>query len=158
MIPLRRLLLKGSTTLPLAALLAGGLLQPSRLLAASWNHNAFTARQTDEALKAYGAVQPSPAGPRDIAIHAPETAENGGKVDIEVSTTLPGAVSIAVFADKNAYPLCASIDFLPPALPFVKLQAKLLESTRIRAVVRSGDGKFHVAFREIKVTQGGCGA
>jgi len=156
MMPLRRLLLKGSATAPLLSLLGSGLLLPSRVLAADWNRNAFAARQAGEALKAYG-VSPAAAETREIVITAPEIAENGAKVDIEVTTTLPGARSIAVLADKNPYPLCASMDFSPPALPQVKLQAKLAESTRIRAVVRGGDGKYYVAFREVKVTLGGCG-
>jgi sulfur-oxidizing protein SoxY len=60
-------------------------------------------------------------------------------------------------ADKNPMPLCSDIEFSGLALPFVRLQIKLAESTRIRALVKTADGKTHVAFREIKVTLGGCG-
>jgi sulfur-oxidizing protein SoxY len=153
--PLRRLLLRGSAVAPLLPLLGSGLLMPTRVLAAEWNRAAFSARQTNDALKAYAAGTPQES--REITINAPEIAENGAKVEIEVSTTLAGAQRIAVFADKNPYPLCAALDFAPPALPFVKLQAKLAESTRLRAVVRTADGKHHVAFRDVKVTLGGCG-
>lgn len=155
MMPLRRLLLKGSTAASLLPLLGGGVLLPTRVLAAEWNRNAFTARQTGDAQKAYGAAQVTES--REITINTPEIAENGAKVEIEVTTTLAGARSIAVFADKNPYPLCATMDFFPPAQPFVKLQAKLAESTRIRALVRSSDGKNYIAFRDVKVTLGGCG-
>jgi sulfur-oxidizing protein SoxY len=54
-------------------------------------------------------------------------------------------------------PLCAAIDFAGAALPYCRLQLKLAETTRVRAVVKAGDGKAHVAFREIRVTLGGCG-
>ena len=61
------------------------------------------------------------------------------------------------FADKNPMPMCSAIEFSGPVLPYVKAQLKLAETTRIRAVAKSADGKIHVAFREIKVTLGGCG-
>jgi len=53
--PLRRLLLKASSaSFGLGGLLAAGLLQPSRLLAADWNRPAFTATNLTEAIKAAG--------------------------------------------------------------------------------------------------------
>jgi len=54
-------------------------------------------------------------------------------------------------------PLSSIIEFSGPALPYARLQLKLAETTRVRAVVKTSDGKTHVAFREIKVTLGGCG-
>lgn len=156
MIELRRKLLKGgaSATL-LAPLLGGGLLVPGRVLASEWNRNAFSARNVGDALKAWGA--PTPAETRDIVINAPEIAENGAKVEIEITSNLPNTRSLAVFADKNPMPLCAALDFSGPVLPYAKLQLKLAETTRVRAVVRTADGKSHIAFREIKITTGGCG-
>jgi sulfur-oxidizing protein SoxY len=50
------------------------------------------------------------------------------------------------------------LEFAPNVLPWCRLQVKLAESTRLRVIVRTEDGKNHVAFREIKVTLGGCGA
>ena len=52
---------------------------------------------------------------------------------------------------QNPMPLCSSIEFSGPALPYVREQLKL-ETTRIRVVARTSDGKSHVAFREVKVT------
>ena len=66
-------------------------------------------------------------------------------------------VILAVFADKNPIPLCSSIEFSGSALPYLREQIKLSETTRIRVVARTSDGKSHVAFREVKVTLGGCG-
>jgi len=152
---LRRRLLQGGAFAPLLPWLGSGLLMPSRVLAADWQRSAFSARQVGDALKAWGAGSVSES--REISITAPEIAENGGKVEIEIATTLANAKTLAVFADKNPMPLCAALDFTPPALPYTRLQLKLAESTRIRAVVRTGDGKNHVAFRDVKVTLGGCG-
>lgn len=153
---LRRNLLRGGASAALLAPLVGsGLLAPTAVLAAEWNRNAFTAKAVGDALKAYGSA--NAAETRDIVINAPEIAENGAKVEVEISSNLPGTRSLALFADKNPLPLCGALDFAPPALPYARVQLKLAESTRIRIVAKTGDGKSHVAFRDIKVTLGGCG-
>lgn len=152
----RRNLLRGATAASvLLPLLGGGLLVPGRVFAAEWNRNAFTAKTLADALKAGSTANAQES--RDIVINAPEIAENGAKVEVEVSCNLPGARSLLVYAEKNPMPLCGSFDFSPPALPYAKLQLKMAESMRIRAVVKTADGKQHVAFREIKITLGGCG-
>lgn len=152
---LRRKLLKGSTAALFAPWIGTGLLVPGRVIAAEWNRPAFTARNVNEALKAWGAA--NAADSRDIIINAPEIAENGAKVEIDITSQIPASQSIAIFADRNPMPLCAAIAFSGGALPYCRAQLKLAESTRIRAVVKAGDGKTYVAFREIKVTLGGCG-
>ncbi len=139
----------------LSPLLGTGLLVPTSVLAADWNKNAFTARNVNDALKSYGSANPTES--RDIVINAPEIAENGAKVEIEVSSNIANTRSLAIFADKNPMPLCSTIEFTGPVLPYVREQLKLSETTRIRVVAKTGDGKSHVAFREIKVTLGGCG-
>ena len=151
----RRLLRGGSAAALLTPWLGSGLLVPGQVLAADWNRPAFTARSVAEALKAFGAA--GAAETREITIIAPEIAENGAKVEIDISSQLAGTRSIAVFADKNPMPLCAALEFQGTAVPYCRVQIKLAETTRIRAVARTADGKAHVAFREIKVTLGGCG-
>ena len=151
----RRFLKAGASAAELSPWLGSGLLLPTRVLAAEWQKNAFSARQINDALKAYGST--SAVESRDIAINAPEIAENGAKVEIEISSNIANTRSLAVFADKNPMPLCSIIEFSGPVLPYVREQLKLSESTRIRVVAKTGDGKTHVAFREIKVTLGGCG-
>lgn len=153
---LRRKLLRGSSAAALLTPLLGtGLLLPARVIAAEWNRSAFTARNVNDALKAWGAA--NAAESRDIVIQAPEIAENGAKVEIDVTSQVPATRSIAVFADRNPMPLCAALEFSSNAVPYCRVQLKLAETTRVRAVVKAADGKTHVAFREIKVTLGGCG-
>lgn len=156
MLELRRQFLKGGLSAALLTPLLGtGLLMPTRVLAADWNKPAFTARNIGDALKAYGSA--NAAESRDILINAPEIAENGAKVEIEITSNIANTRNLAVFADKNPMPLCSSIEFSGPVLPYLREQLKLSETTRIRVVAKTGEGKFHVAFREIKVTLGGCG-
>lgn len=157
MLELRRRLLKGSSSAALLApLLGSGLLKPATVLAGDWNADALTARTIDQAVKAYGAEIALEA--RDVTINSPEVAENGAKVEIEVISNLADTRSIAIFAERNPMPLTGIFEFSGPALPYVRAQLKLAETTRIRAVARTGDGNYHVAFRDIKVTIGGCGA
>ena len=151
----RKLLRGGSTAALLAPWIGTGLLLPGRVIAAEWNKTAFTARSIGEALKAWGAANAGES--REIVVYAPEIAENGAKVEVDITSQVPSTRSIALFADRNPMPLCAAIEFSGGALPYCRVQIKLAETTRVRAVVKAADGKTYVAFREIKVTLGGCG-
>ena len=133
--------------------LAATLLKPFAVLAA-WNQQAFGARTTQDALKGIGAAG-APVT-KDIVIEAPQIAENGAVVPIEITSNIPGTTSIAVLLDKNPYPLAAKFDFLEGALPYVKLNVKMAETSDVRVVATAG-GKHHAATKEIKVTIGGCG-
>ncbi|HLO61445.1 MAG TPA: thiosulfate oxidation carrier protein SoxY [Azonexus sp.] len=156
MFELRRQFLKaGVSAALLCPLLGTGLLLPTRVLAAEWNRSAFTSRNVGDALKNYGSATATET--RDIVINAPEIAENGAKVEVEVSCNVANTRSLAIFADKNPMPLCSAIEFSGPVVPYVREQLKLSETTRIRVVAKTSDGKSHVAFCEIKVTLGGCG-
>ena len=98
MIELRRRLIKGGSAALLAPLLGSGLLTPGRLIAAEWNRNAFSARTIADALKAQGYANASES--RDIVINAPEIAENGAKVEIDITSNIPNTRSVTLFADK----------------------------------------------------------
>ena len=89
-------------------------------------------------------------------IEAPQIAENGAVVPIEISSNIPGTTSIAVLIEKNPFPLAGKFDFKDGALPFVKLNVKMGETSDVRVVA---DGRRQALRRhaEIKVTIGGCG-
>jgi sulfur-oxidizing protein SoxY len=137
----------------LAATLAFGLLRPWAAFAA-WNKDAFGAKSAPDALKSLGAA--NAASSRDIVIDAPQIAENGAVVPIEISSNIPGTRSISVLIEKNPFPLAGKFDFMDGALPYVKLNVKIGETSDVRVVAEAG-GKHFVATREIKVTIGGCG-
>jgi len=128
-------------------------LKPFAALAA-WNEQAFGAKSAAEALKTLGA--PSPASSKDILIEAPQIAENGAVVPIEISSNIPGTTAIAVLIEKNPFPLAGKFEFKEGALPFVKLNVKIGETSDVRVVATAG-GKHFAASTEIKVTIGGCG-
>ena len=68
----------------------------------------------------------------------------------------PASKAISVIVEKNPFPLAGRFEFLDGALPFVKLNVKIGESSDVRVVAEAG-GKHFTATREIKVTIGGCG-
>ncbi|MGA8051098.1 MAG: thiosulfate oxidation carrier protein SoxY [Burkholderiales bacterium] len=151
----RRFVLRGAgATSALAAALAAGLLRPERVLAATWNKAAFAAKDPADALKSIGASDAVDSS--DVTLDLPEIAENGAVVPIEVSSKVPGTTSIAVLIEKNPFPLAGQFTFMEGALPYVKLNVKVGQSSRIRVVAEAG-GKHYSTAKEVKVTIGGCG-
>jgi sulfur-oxidizing protein SoxY len=133
--------------------LGAALAKPLAVLAA-WNKEAFGAKSAGDALKGLGAADLVPSS--DLVIEAPQIAENGAVVPIEIMSNIPGTTSIAVVIEKNPFPLAGRFSFLEGALPFVKLNVKMGETSEVRVVAQAGNRHF-VATREIKVTIGGCG-
>jgi sulfur-oxidizing protein SoxY len=130
------------------------VLIPGRALAAPWNKRAFEAKALNEALQGIGAA--SLRASDQIDFKAPEIAENGAIVPIEVSSRLPGTQTIYIIAERNPNPLAASFEFLEGAEPFVAMRIKMRESGKLTVIVRAQGGFFSVA-RDVKVTIGGCG-
>lgn len=115
---------------------------------------AFAAETADEMVAAFtGGADMAESG---LTLTAPEIAENGNTVPIEVDA--PGATEIIVLAMGNPTPGVATFKFGP-------LAASQSASTRIRlagtqdvmAVAKMADGSFAKASKTVKVTIGGCG-
>jgi sulfur-oxidizing protein SoxY len=137
----------------LVGALAVVLAKPFAVLGA-WNEAAFAAKTPEDALNGIGAASAAPS--KDILIEAPQIAENGAVVPIEITSNIPGTTSLAVVLEKNPFPLAAKFDFKEGALPYVKVNVKMAETSNVRVVAAAG-GKHHFATREVKVTIGGCG-
>src|SRR3970040_263854 len=100
---LRRNVLKGAAGAgAVAVAVAAGLLKPTQAMAA-WITPACEAKNVGDAMKGLGAT--SPVDSKDITIKAPDIAENGAVVPVEVTSGIAGTSSIAIFAEKNAQPL-----------------------------------------------------
>lgn len=148
----RDVLHRAGMTAALAAACAAGVLRPSRLLA-GWNQPAFDARKLPEALAALGIDRP--AATPQLRIDAPDVADNGAFVPIEISSELPGTESLAVLVDRNPWPFIARFDVSRGALPSVSLRVRMLESSPVRVVALAGSGQ-HAAAKDVTVTSGGC--
>ncbi|NNF24287.1 MAG: thiosulfate oxidation carrier protein SoxY [Rhodobacteraceae bacterium] len=120
--------------------------------AAALPFGAMAATEDDIAAFTGGAE----VGEGGITLTAPEIAENGNTVPIEVNA--PGATAIVVLAAGNPNPGVVTFNFGP-------LAASQSASTRIRlagtqdviAIAKMADGSFVQASQSVKVTIGGCG-
>jgi sulfur-oxidizing protein SoxY len=136
------------------AVVAAGWLRPLVVLAAEWNKAAFDAKVLAEALKYVGATSATESD--QILLKAPEIAENGAIVPVEITSKIAGTQTIYVIADKNPQPLIAIFDIGSGLEPFISTRIKMGESSKVRVLVKAA-GKFYVATQEVKVTIGGCG-
>lgn len=136
------------------AAIAAGALKPSDVLAVTWNSKAFAAKSTADAMKALNVT--SAAESKDIVIRAPDIAENGAVVPIDITSNIPGTESISLFIEKNPSPYVGTFDVTKGAEPYVHVRVKISESSPVRVVVAAG-GKYYQAAKDVKVTIGGCG-
>lgn len=148
----RRKVTMGAAAALGGALLAG-MMAPGRLFA-EWNGQAFDARRLDDAMRALGVSGAQRSG--GIVILAPDVAENGMSVPVNIESRIAGTRSISVFVDRNPFPHIARFELSAQALPVVALRLKAAESSPVRVVVQAAQS-YHVAAKEVKVTAGGCG-
>ena len=139
------------------ALLVGmgaGLFKSGEVFAATWNKLAFSSNNVKDAMNNanYGGAVES----KDILLNMSEIAENGANVPVEVTSNIPGTTSIAIFVDKNQYPMVADFDIPSGTEPYIATRIKMSQTSLVRVAVRAG-GKAYMQAKEIKVTIGGCG-
>jgi len=149
----RRSVIKAGGAAALLAAFGGALLKPGRALAA-WNKSAFEAKSAVDAMRALGMANVEES--KAIEIRAPEIAENGAVVPIDITSSIPGTTSISVFIEKNPFPYTGTFDFSQGSLPYVHVRVKIGESSPVRVVATAG-GKHYTTAKEVKVTIGGCG-
>lgn len=149
----RRSVVKAGGALGLLAAFGTALLSSGRALAA-WNKGAFEANTAADAMKALGVSGAMES--KEIHIRAPDIAENGAVVPIDITSNIPGTSAILVFIEKNPFPYAGSFDVSQGAAPFVHLRVKMGSTSPVRVVVAAG-GKYYTTAKEVKVTIGGCG-
>ncbi len=125
------------------------------LFAANWNKAAFESMKVEGAIKAAGITRAQLSD--QILINAPEIAENGAQVPMDVTSEIPNTERIFIFSDKNVQPYVANFAMSKSVDPFISTRIKMGESSNVRAYVLA-DGKYYFALREVKVTIGGCGS
>ena len=151
----RRALLRQSAAL--AALMASAGLVPgvARAQAAAWNAAAFDVKSMADLTKALGMQAPSLS--KDIALQAPDIAENGAVVPVGASSTLPGVKRLMLLVEKNPAILVASFDLTDSVDSAISTRVKMGQSSNVFAVAVMADGRTLFAVKEVKVTLGGCG-
>jgi sulfur-oxidizing protein SoxY len=95
-------------------------------------------------------------GDAGVDLIAPEIAENGNTVPIEVAA--PGAAAIMVLAAGNPTPPVATFNFGPLAgAQRASTRIRLAGTQDVIAVAKMADGSVVQASALVKVTIGGCG-
>lgn len=150
----RRDFLKAGGVLGLMA--AAGLITFDEALAQTtgWSKAAFDAKTMPEALAAMGGSTPAPSA--DIAITAPDIAENGAVVPVGVTSKIPNTQAIYILVEKNPSALAAGFNLPAGTEPNVSTRIKMGQTSNVHAVVKA-DNKYFVTTKEVKVTLGGCG-
>lgn len=129
-------------------------LLPAKVFAALWNKAAFESVQLTDAARNLSINAEIPSA--DIQIIAPDRAENGAIVQVEVKSNIPNTEAIAIFAEKNPTPLIANFMFSNGAEPFIVTRIKMAETSDIKVVVKVGKQYFSNV-KNIVVLENGCG-
>lgn len=126
---------------------------PIQALAAVWNNAAFEATTTPEALKGLDVGEEIPS--KDIEIVAPDFAENGAVVQIEVRSRIANTEAIAILVDKNPTALIANFMFSNGAEPAIVTRIKMAETSNVQVIVKVGE-QYFTASKMVEVSLSGC--
>ena len=146
----RRVALK--TTGAFATLVSLGIITQSQAQAAV-DRAGFEVKTLAEALKAVGGT---PANSDQVTVVAPDIAENGAVVPVGATSKIPNTTEIYLIVEKNPTPMAAGFKIPAGTAADVQTRLKMGQSSNVFAVVKA-DGKLFSAFKETKVTLGGCG-
>lgn len=114
---------------------------------------AFASKADDMIAEFTGGADVADTG---VTLTAPEIAENGNTVPVEVSA--PGATAIMLLATGNPTPGVATFKFGPLAgAQSASTRIRLAGTQDVVAVAKMADGSFAKASSAVKVTIGGCG-
>ena len=115
---------------------------------------ASAATEADELIARFTDGATPGEGP--LTITAPQIAENGNAVGVEVEC--PGAKSICILAPANPNPEVCTVHFGPLAGSHrLSTRIRMAETMDVIALAEMEDGSFVQASARVRVTIGGCG-
>ena len=135
-----------------ATLVSLGLITQSQAQAAV-DRAGYEVKTLAEALKAVGGT---PVNSDQVTVVAPDIAENGAVVPVGATSKIPNTTEIYLIVEKNPTPMAAGFKIPAGTAADVQTRLKMGQSSNVFAVVKA-DGKLFSAFKETKVTLGGCG-
>ena len=138
----------------LAGVFALVLIKPINAFAAIWNKTAFEAIKLNE-VSNYLNVEVEIVS-QDIIIMAPEQAENGAIVQIEVMSNIANTETMAILVENNPTPLIAHFTFSNGAQSYIVTRIKMAETSDIKVLVKVGDQYFSNT-KNVIVLENGCG-
>lgn len=129
-----------------------GIAAPAAM--AKWSADTFEAKGMDAAIAALKAGEAEASD--KIKIKAPEIAENGMVVPVQIKSDIEGTETISLLVAENGTPLTATYTLGEGAAADVKSRIKMGKTSDVIALVTAG-GKTYKNHVSVKVTKGGCG-
>lgn len=133
-------------TLPLQAF--------ANLIGMAWNKNAFVATKILDAIQRLNIINEVVS--TDINLVAPDRAENGAIVQVEVTSHIANTEIITLLVEHNPTPLIAEFMFSNGALPFIVTRIKMAETSTVKVVVKA-NGRYFTTSKNVEVLSNGCG-
>lgn len=138
--------------------LAATCLLPVQAIAAAfsqvWNKAAFDATKINDAIKNLNINKEMVS--KEIEIIAPDRAENGAVVQVEITSNIANTESIFILVEKNPTSLITKFNFANGALPFVITRIKMAEDSDIKVIVKANNQYFSNS-KKVVVLENGCG-
>jgi sulfur-oxidizing protein SoxY len=154
----RRLFLKSSSSsVVLGLAMCAGLIRMDQAWAApGYKDRVFSMSSLGECMKALGSSAPRESN--FLTLSAPDVAENGALVPVDVWCGIPNTQEVALLVRHNPSVLAAHFEF-PQSEREVKLSTrlKMARSSDVFVWVRA-DGHYYFSKKEVRVTLGGCAA
>ncbi len=114
---------------------------------------AWTATKVDVAMQELFGTSTTTEG--KVKLKAPDIAENGAVIPVEVSSKLKGS-KVAIFQDANPEATVAVFTVPEGGIIDYSIRIKMAKTGKVTAVVEA-DGKLYSTTKDVKVTIGGCG-
>jgi len=95
-----------------------------------------------------------------IKLKIPTIAETGANVPVAIDAKLPieEVDWLMIFVDHNPIPKAIKVNLTPMnGKVFFATRIKMAKTSNVRAIIKKKDGTYLQAFKEVKVTIGGCG-
>lgn len=134
--------------------LLGVLLLPLQALATAWNKSAFDAQALNVAMEALGITDAAPSLAIDIV--APDKAENGAVVQVEVTSRIPNTEEILLLVAQNPTPLIARFVLQAGMQPRMITRIKMADTSDVQVVVKAGN-RYYTHSKQVVVLEDGCG-
>lgn len=134
--------------------LLGLMLLPINAIAAAWNKAAFEASTLQQATEGLAIQTEVPSD--QITLLAPDKAENGAVVQIEMASHIPNTEALALFVAENPTPLITNVMFSAGTQPKLVTRIKMAQTSQVKVVAKVGD-RYFTASKQVIVLEDGCG-
>ena len=134
--------------------LVGLCLIPLNAIAAAWNKAAFEATTLQQATQQLAVDAEIPSD--DLVLFAPDRAENGAVVQIEMTSRIPNTEAIALFVAENPTPLIANVMLTGGAQARLVTRIKMAQTSQVKVMAKVGD-KYYTQTKQVVVLEDGCG-